>query len=170
MGSLLEMTAKIVSSHASVSAIDSDELVLELQNVYASLQRLETESTGKTTGVATVNAKPTLSFKQAFRHDQVSCMVCGKGGMKSLTRHLRSVHNLKPGAYRRQFGIPGAQPLTAGDFSEARRKMANERHLGDNLARARAQRAANILARKIAAQKAGKTVPSNASQVATRAA
>ena len=33
--------------------------------------------------------------------------------MKTLTRHLNMVHTMKPGAYRKQFGIPSKQSLTA---------------------------------------------------------
>ena len=157
MGSLLEMTASIVSSHASKSAIDSDELIQELQKVYVSLQRLENEATDEVTTATAVPAKPALTFKQAFHRDQIGCMICGKAGMKTLARHLGLVHHVKPGAYRRQFGIPRGQALTAGDFSEARRKMATEQGLADNLVKARAQRAANSLARKTAAQKEAKT-------------
>jgi len=159
MGSLLEMTANIVSSHASKTSLASDDLIQELQRVYVSLQRLENGAAGDVTAAAVTNAKPALTLKQAFHRDQVGCMICGKAGMKTLTRHLSVVHHLKPGAYRRKFGIPGGQALTAGDFSEARRKLAAERGLGANLAKARAQRAANILARKGAVQLTAK--PSN---------
>ena len=80
-------------------------------------------------------------------------MLCGKGGMKSLTRHLGMAHKLKPGLYRKLFSIPSKQPLTAKSYSESRRKMAEERGLGDNLAKARETRAANIKAKKAALTK-----------------
>ena len=143
MGSLLELTANIVASHAKTSEMSSEDLIQELKKVHASLQQLEeTGVIGTTTAAA-----PTMSLKQAFRADQVYCMVCGKGGMQTLTRHLAQTHGLKPGAYRKQFGIPSTQPLTARTFSEARRAMAKDKGLADNLKRAREVRAANILAR-----------------------
>jgi predicted transcriptional regulator len=80
-------------------------------------------------------------------------MVCGKGGMKTLARHLAQAHGLKPGEYRKQFSIPKDQPLTARNFSETRKKMAQERGLADNLAKARAVRAAKIKAEKAAQTK-----------------
>jgi hypothetical protein len=70
--------------------------------------------------------------------------------MKTLTRHLRTVHELKPGQYKKQFGIPSKQPLTAKSYSDVRRKAAEERGLGDVLAKARETRAANIKAKKVA--------------------
>jgi len=92
-----------------------------------------------------------MTLKKAFQADQVCCMICGKAGMKTLTRHLAKVHGMKPGEYRKQFGIPSSQPLTAKKFSEARKQMARDRGLADNLAKARAVRAAKNQEKKTAA-------------------
>jgi predicted transcriptional regulator len=147
MATLIEMAAEIVSSHASTSVMTTDQLLQELQKVHESLKSLEAGSPIATnTSPATGALK--LTIKQAFKKDEVVCMVCGKGGMKTLTRHLRTVHDLKPGQYKKQFGISSKQPLTAKSFTEARRNSALERGLGENLAKARATRAANIKAKK----------------------
>ena len=124
-----------------------DELIQELQKVHASLQNLEEEKLGKALETAKTDV-PAMSLKKAFRPDQVFCLICGKGGMKTLTRHIMQTHHLKQGAYRKQFGIPSTQALTASNFSEARRKMAKERGLADNLVAARAARAAMFVAKK----------------------
>jgi predicted transcriptional regulator len=143
--SLLELTANIVSSHASVSEMSGEDLLLELQKVHIALQKLEGEFVE---GMDQTEAKgPAMSVKKAFQPDQVCCMICGKAGMKTLARHLAQVHGLKPGEYRKQFGIPSSQALTARNFSEARRRMAQEKGLADNLAKARAVRAAKLLAK-----------------------
>ncbi|ACM21350.1 transcriptional regulator, Ros/MucR family [Geotalea daltonii FRC-32] len=148
---LLELTASIVSSHASVSEMSSEELLAELQKVHAALQKLEAPAEAESESKA-----PAISLKKAFQPDQVSCMICGKTGMKTLARHLAQVHDMKPGAYRKQFGIPSSQALTAKNFSEARRKMAQDRGLADNLAKARAVRAAKIKAKAATEEKAAK--------------
>jgi predicted transcriptional regulator len=54
---------------------------------------------------------------------------------------LSQKHNIKPGEYRKQYNIPKGQPLTAKNFSESRRKMAEQRGLVENLAKARAVKA-----------------------------
>lgn len=66
---------------------------------------------------------------------------------------------MKPREYRKQFNIPSSQPLTAKNFSEARRKTAMERGLADNLAKSRAVRKAKVSAKKpvAATTKAAKT-------------
>jgi len=152
--SLLELTANIVSSHASVSEMSGEDLLLELQKVHIALQKLEGETIE---GMEKAEGKgPAMSVKKAFQPDQVCCMICGKAGMKTLARHLAQVHGLKPGEYRKQFGIPSSQALTARNFSEARRRMAQEKGLADNLAKARAVRAAKLLAKGGGEKKAAK--------------
>jgi predicted transcriptional regulator len=118
-----------------------DELIQEINSVYATLKKLESE--GTTEAVPSAPAAPVLTMKKAFQNDQVGCLVCGKTGFKTLTRHLKQAHDLKPGQYRRQFNIPTSQSLTARNYSEARRKSANENNLAANLEKARAVRAAN---------------------------
>jgi predicted transcriptional regulator len=151
---LLELTASIVSSHAAVSELSTEELVQEIQKVHATLQQLEGGAAAPET---TEEPKaPVMTLKKAFQADQVCCMICGKGGMKTLTRHLAQVHQMKPGEYRKQFNIPSSQPLTAKKFSEARKQMAKDRGLAENLAKARAVRAAKIQEKKAAAEKPAK--------------
>jgi predicted transcriptional regulator len=145
MSTILDLTAQIVSAHASSTQMTSDELLQELRKVFSSLQALEGGSKPLAEGV-----KPTLTIKQAFKKDEVICMVCGKGGMKTLKKHLEAAHGLKPGQYRKQFGIPSKQPLTAKSYSEARKKSAEERGLGAVLAKAREVRSANLKAKKSA--------------------
>ena len=138
--SLVELTAGIVSSHAVGTEMSSDELIQEINRVYATLKKLETD--GAAAETAPVPGAPALTMKKAFQNDQVGCLVCGKTGFKTLTRHLKQAHDLKPGQYRKQFNIPTSQSLTAKNYSEARRKSANENNLAANLEKARAVRAA----------------------------
>lgn len=148
MATLLELAAEIVSSHASTTEMSTDELLQEIQKVYGALQNLEAGKEIAAGGDET--RSPALSLKQAFRANEVFCLICGKGGMKTLTRHIKQMHNMKPGEYRKQFGIKSSQSLTARNFSDARRQMALDRGLATNLAKAREVRAAKLLARKAA--------------------
>ena len=153
MATLVELAAEIVSSHASNSPLSTEQLLLEIQKVYAALQALETGAEPP----ATEAAKAAITVKEAFRKNEVVCMICNKGGFKTLTRHLKTAHDMKPGAYRKQFGIARTQPLAARSFSESRRKMAQERGLGDVLAKAREKRAANLQSKQDAAVAPTKT-------------
>ena len=139
MATLLEMAAEIVSAHASTTTMSKEELIAEIASVYQALSALEKGESVTTGTVAAEEAGPAVSKKKAFGKDQVFCMICGKG-MKTLTRHLKTAHDLKPGQYRKQFGIARTQSLAAKNYSESRRQMAIDRGLGDKLAAARAAR------------------------------
>jgi predicted transcriptional regulator len=154
MATLVEIAAQLVSSHASSTPMTSDELLAEIAKVHAALKSLEA-------GQAIEGAeevKPALTLKEAFRKNEVVCLVCGKGGFKTLARHLSTAHGMKPGAYKKQFGIASKQALSAKSYSEARRQMAQDRGLADNLAKAREVRMANIEAKKVVAAKPAKGV------------
>ena len=154
MATLLEMAKEIVAAHAQTTALTTDELIREIHLIHAVLQQLESGSCSPETQPSdAASAVTTLTLKQAFKTNEVVCMICGKGGMKTLARHLAKVHSLKPGEYKKQFGIPSSQALTAKNFSEARRKMAQDRGLADNLAKAREIRAAKLQAKKAQPEK-----------------
>jgi predicted transcriptional regulator len=159
---LVELAANIVSSHASVNEMTTEELLQEIQKVFAALQQLEVSGTTSESPAESEKKVPTMTLKKAFQADQVYCLVCGRGGMKTLARHLAQAHGLKPGEYRKQFNIPASQPLTARNFSEGRKKMAQDRGLADNLAKARAVRAAKLKAEKGAPKKPGRTAKKKA--------
>ncbi|MBU1569227.1 MAG: MucR family transcriptional regulator [Proteobacteria bacterium] len=165
---LLDLTAEIVGAHASVTEMTSDELLKEIKMVYATLEGLEKgeESVSiemparepkklskktqepaepvaeKAEEKPAIPVAPALTIEEAFKPDQVACMICGKTGMTTLKRHLTAAHNLKPGQYRKQFNIPKDQPLAATDYIAKRRQIALDRGLGDKLAAARAARKA----------------------------
>lgn len=145
MALLIEMVAEIVSAHASANKMSSDDLLAELQRVHSTLKALEASI--PVDGIS-AEAKPALTIKQAFKKDEIICMICGKGGFKTLARHLNQTHGLKPGQYRRQFNIPSSQSLSARSYSESRRQTALDRGLADNLAKARQVRAEKIAAAK----------------------
>ena len=141
MASIIEMVAEIVTAHASSRAMSGDELLETISKVHATMSKLES---GQPPEAMAEQAKPALTVKQAFKKDEIICMICGKGKMKTLTRHLAKEHGMKPGEYRKQFGISRGQSLTAKSFSDKRRQAAVDRGLGDNLAKARAIRAENL--------------------------
>jgi len=139
---LFEMAKEIVSAHAQTTNMTTDELVAELHKVYAALQELEA-------GVPVESpeeepAIPTLTLKQAFKTNEVICLICGKGGMQSLTRHLTTVHQINPSQYRNQFNIPKSQKLMSKSYSAKRKEIAAGMNLGANLEKARAARQVNI--------------------------
>ena len=138
MANIMEMAADIIAAHASTTPMSKEELIAELNEVHSVLSALEKgvpleveEATEET---------PAVSRKKAFGKDKIYCMICGKG-FKTLSRHLKTAHDMTAIEYRKQFDIPRSQSLASKNYSESRRQMAIDRDLAGNLAKARAARA-----------------------------
>lgn len=138
MANVMEMAAEIIAAHASTTPMSKEELLSELSEVHAALTALE-KGEAPVSPDAQDETTPVVSRKKAFGKDKIYCMICGKG-FKTLSRHLKTAHDMKPGEYRKQFDIPRSQSLAAKNYSESRRQMAIDRGLADNLAKARAAR------------------------------
>jgi len=141
---LLSLTAEIVSGHATANAMTQEALVAEIGHVFARLASLAgvegiVELVIETPRPPAMECTPALPAEAAFGADRVFCMVCGQG-MKTLKRHLSVAHGLTPSQYRKAFGLPAGTVLVAGNYSEARRGMAQKRNLAQGLAAARAAR------------------------------
>ena len=155
---LIELTADIVIAHASVTEMSPDNLLKEIKAVYATLEGLEQgkieisdqapkkrgrKAQGTVEAIAEVKPAiplaPAMTIEEAFKPDQVACMICGKRGMITMKRHLLAAHNLKPHQYRKHFNIPQSQPLAATDYIARRRQAALDK---GQLAAARAARKA----------------------------
>lgn len=138
MATLLEMAKDIVIAHATTTPMSKEELLKEIQDVYAALSAIDKG------GVVVVEAeeviedgRPTISAKKSIGKNAITCLICGES-MKTLSRHLRSKHGMEATAYRKEFGIPRSQALAAKAYSESRKQMAIESGLGEKLAAARA--------------------------------
>jgi len=148
MANVLEMLADIVSSHARTTPMTTDELLSELKTLYKALHALESGISSEAVSSEDVVA-PAFTIKQAFKTNEVICMICGKGGMKILTRHLNQAHDgLKPSHYRKQFGIPKTQKLMSKSYAARRKEIAAGMDLGANLEKARTKRQGNIADKK----------------------
>jgi len=149
MSSIIELTAKIVASHAAKTSMSQEQLLQDMHLIHAALKLME-EGKAPTQSSEQPPADQqtsTLTIKQAFKKDEVLCMICGKG-FTTLKRHLMTAHELTPGQYRKMFGIKSTQKLAAKSYSEAMVKAAADRGMKDILAKAREKRMANIDAKK----------------------
>lgn len=138
MANIMEMAADIIAAHASTTPMSKEELITELSEVYSVLSALEKGETVETDEIA--EDVPAVSRKKAFGKDKIFCMICGKG-FKTLSRHLKTSHDMTAIDYRKKFDIPRSQSLASKNYSESRRKMAVDRDLAGNLAKARAAKA-----------------------------
>ncbi|GAB4235594.1 MAG: MucR family transcriptional regulator [Deltaproteobacteria bacterium] len=136
---LLELTTDIVSAHASVNEMGKEELLEEMQAVFQKLLALAgtEEEEG---GAGSQELKPAVPVNKAFGADKVVCLVCGKG-FTTLKKHIAVSHRMSPKEYRKAFGVPSKTPLVARKYSEAKKKIAQERGLAAKLAEGRKKKA-----------------------------
>ena len=140
---LLKLTSDIVASHASANELSRDALLAEIEQVFAKLTSLggiedvAPPVLGDLAAEEEPEIAPAVPLEAAFGAEKVFCMACGKG-MKTLKRHLSTAHDMKPGQYRKTFHIPAGTPLVAKNYSEARKKMAQDLNLAERLVKARA--------------------------------
>ncbi|HEY3489346.1 MAG TPA: MucR family transcriptional regulator [Candidatus Deferrimicrobiaceae bacterium] len=142
---LIELTAEIVSAHASVSEMNQDGLLSEIQAVF---QKLNGLAGGEEEEVVAVpgEVKAVMPMDQAFGAEKVFCMVCGKG-FTTLKKHIMVSHQMNPKQYRKAFNIPTKMALVSRNYSESKKKIAQKLGLADKLAEGRKKRAANKLAK-----------------------
>lgn len=135
---LIELTAEIVSAHASVNEMSRENLLEEIQAVFQKLNVLSgVEEAGQPAGEE--EAKPAVPLHAAFAADKVYCMVCGKG-FTTLKKHLSISHALSPKDYRKKFGIPSKTALVAKNYSESKKQIAQKLGLAEKLAEGRKRR------------------------------
>ena len=135
---LVELTTEIVSAHASMNEMKKEELLDEMQAVFQKLLSLA-GSVSEEAEAVPQEIKPAVPVNKAFGADKVTCLVCGKT-FTTLKKHIAVSHQMSPKDYRKEFGIPTKTPLVARKYSEAKKKIAQERGLAAKLAEGRKKR------------------------------
>jgi predicted transcriptional regulator len=137
----VEMAADIVSAHASVNEMTTEQLLDELQAVYQKLLSLSGGEAAEISGIGggTDRLEPAMPVDKAFGADKVYCLVCGKP-FTTLKKHISKAHGLDPKGYRKAFAIPSSTPLVSRNYSESKKKMAQKLGLADKLAEGRKKR------------------------------
>lgn len=155
MATLAEMTVQMLTARLAKKDMTLEELQKEMIAISNMIKALDDGSLQDSTPTQApaIETRPQLTIKQAFKKDEVVCMICNKG-FKTLKRHLSMAHQLKPGEYRKQFGIPSTQSLAAKSYSESRRQMALDKGLGEGLVKFRESLKAKKVAVPVVKEKA----------------
>ncbi len=130
---LLELTAEIVSAHASNNAVASGDLPQVIKDVYATLSTLGSAApdVGKPT--------PAVSVKKSITPDYLICLEDGKK-LKMLKRHLKTAYNMSPEEYRERWGLAADYPMVAPNYAKKRSSLAKKIGLGRKPGAARGRR------------------------------
>lgn len=120
---LLELTAEIVSAHASNNKIAPAELPQVINDVFATLSEL-----GES-GVPAEAPTPAVPVKKSITPDYIICLEDGKK-LKMLKRHLNTSYGMTPEQYRERWGLPADYPMVAPNYAKRRSTLAKKIGLG----------------------------------------
>jgi predicted transcriptional regulator len=138
--SLTEMAAEIAAAQASHASMTADELEEFLNKTFQSLKRIKTvEEGGEPVEPVTEPEEADLEQldpKKSIQRNKIICLECGKEFKQISQTHLKG-HGLTARDYRKKYGLPARQALSAKSLSAQRRKRALELGLGDRLKKGR---------------------------------
>lgn len=113
--------------------VAADDVPAFLRTMHATLAELETgeaESAGQTAdGTSSEQYEPAVTVRKSLASkDHIISMIDGKP-YKTLRRHL-ATNGMTPEEYRARYNLKSDYPMTAPNYSEARRAMAKKIGLG----------------------------------------
>jgi len=164
--SLTQMAANIVAAQASHVSMSADEMDAALKKVFEALNQIKViEETPAGEAVddelARLRANPIKSIQRTY----VINLEDGSK-YKQLTAKTLAKFGLTAREYRKKWGFPARQPLSAKALSAKRRKVAKDLGLADKLAAARLARSKTAAERKAAPATEGKAMPAKKKKAA----
>lgn len=123
--SLVDLTVDIVSAYVANNQVSTASLADLIRSVHGSLSDLGNPKSAEAQKPLT----PAVPIKKSITPD---FMICLEDGLKfkSLTRHLRTAHDMKPAQYREKWGLAGDYPMVAPNYSAQRSELAKALGLG----------------------------------------
>ena len=118
-------TAKIVGAYIRANPTAATELPMLIRQVREALAGV-----GRPAGPSPAPAlEPAVPVDRSIRGGFLICLEDGRK-FRSLKRHLRTVYNLTPEAYREKWGLPADYPMVAPSYSANRSALAKAIGLG----------------------------------------
>ena len=143
---LYEIAADIIEAQASMIEMSPESLEQTLSTVFVTLQKMKVAEDGgfildvaKPSGVVVEEIPEKGDPKDSIQEDKVICLECGTEMRQLTVKHLSS-HGLNVREYKKKYGFPLKQSLSAKALSKARSKAAKKRGLPEKLFRFQAQR------------------------------
>jgi predicted transcriptional regulator len=139
---LLEISAEIVQSQVANAQMSAEEIASSLKLVFNALQEIqrsevegissEVEDQEEFTVPEERSPERRVNPKDSIQEEKIICLECGTEMRQLTAKHLGS-HDLSPREYKRKWGFPLTQSLSAKALSKARSKAARKRGLPENL-------------------------------------
>jgi len=149
---LTELAADIIQAQASHARMSGEEISDALMKTFETLRKMKiAEDNIKDKDIASsasiqiakmdtlsVQKKETipLDAKDSIQRSKVICMECGAEFKQLSANHLKS-HGLTLREYKKKYGFPLSQPLSAKSLTTKRKKLGKKRGLPPQLIEAR---------------------------------
>ncbi|SPF34919.1 Transcriptional regulator, MucR family [Syntrophobacter sp. SbD1] len=135
---LFELAVEIVQAQAAMSKMTAEDIEQALVRVYNALHKMRlAEDQGRSilqgeTLFQAPGASAGADPLSSIREDKVVCMEC-KVELRQLTANHLRIHHLTPREYKKKWGFPLKQPLSARMLTNLRSRSAKKRGLPENL-------------------------------------
>lgn len=129
--SLVEMASEIVAAQARHAPMTPEDISEGVRKVFAMLQQLQTLEASMLNPIE-AEASGKLTPQESIQRNRVICLECHKEFKLLSNRHL-ALHGMDSREYKRKYGLPLRQALSAKSLTMARRKIAKEKGLGEKL-------------------------------------
>ncbi|HEC31402.1 MAG TPA: transcriptional regulator [Deltaproteobacteria bacterium] len=154
---LVELAADIIQAQATHTRMSADEISEALLKTFETLRKIKNaEETNQEVGsieeVITdteskaaqqeeeTQKKIPIDPKDSIQRTKVICLECGAEFKQLSANHLKS-HGLTLREYKKKYGFPLSQPLSAKNLTAKRKRIGKKRGLPPQLIEARKKRA-----------------------------
>ena len=152
---LVELAADIIQAQATHTRMSPDEISEALLKTFETLRKIkiaeetnqEVSSIEETsseveeseTGAEETQKKIPIDPKDSIQRTKVICLECGAEFKQLSSNHLK-IHGLTLREYKKKYGFPLSQPLSAKVLTAKRKRIGKKRGLPPELIEARKKR------------------------------
>ena len=135
---ILELAVEIVNVQASMNKMSGDDIERALVRIYNALHTMRlAEEQGRSLQMGepalhALNVPAAAESLSSIQESKVTCMEC-KAELRQLTANHLRIHHLTPREYKKKWGFPLKQPLSARILTKLRSRSAKKRGLPENL-------------------------------------
>jgi predicted transcriptional regulator len=119
------LTASIVISYFSKNHLWPHELPVLVGSVLEALTGLTREPHSLTSA----HQNPATLHRRSITPEYIVCLICGKK-LKSLKLHIRAIHQIRVGEYKKMWSLPAEYPMVSSEYSSRRSALARQNGLG----------------------------------------
>lgn len=149
---IAEMTTELVKTFLEYNQIDVDQLPDVILGVHKAMKQVvwdtgENQHREEVEAITVVEQEvipppdwrsskrkqePAVPIANSVTPDYIVCLEDGKR-FKTMRHHLRKAYNMSPEDYRRKWGLAEDYPITAPNYTKARKLIANRVGLGSRI-------------------------------------